>query len=181
MGRNSMQISRRLFLTGLVFIASSIGALFFSQRRRNTSPAKSETINRRTLDAVVDTIVPADQDPGAIAAGVSEKILGLVKAQPNLQQRYARGLMLLDQHAISNSERPLDRLDLDERTDALLSINHKSAADREASVFFARVRKDVLRFYYASETGQRVLGYTPPADGYPDYAEPPPTTGGAAS
>ncbi|MDH3691197.1 MAG: gluconate 2-dehydrogenase subunit 3 family protein [Gammaproteobacteria bacterium] len=176
-----MQISRRLFLAGLAFVASSIGALFFSQRRRYTRPATPETINRRTLDAVVDAIVPADQNAGAIEAGVSEKILNLIQVQSNLQQGYARGLMLLDRHAISNSGRPLDRLDLNERTDVLLSIDHKSAAEREASVFFARVRKDVLRFYYASETGQHALGYKPPAEGYPDYAEPPPRTRGDSS
>jgi hypothetical protein len=44
--------------------------------------------------------------------------------------------------------------------------------------FLARVRRDVLAFYWASEVGQRVVAYRPPLSGYPDYADPPP---GAAS
>jgi hypothetical protein len=51
--------------------------------------------------------------------------------------------------------------------ESLLTGHHAAGVQ-----FFLRARRDVLKLFYTSPAGQGMLDYVPPANGYPDYAEP---------
>jgi gluconate 2-dehydrogenase subunit 3-like protein len=65
---------RRAFVAGIAWISLIIG-------RRASAVAQLVVVSplnpslRATLEAVVDTIVPRDQDPGAVDAGVPARII----------------------------------------------------------------------------------------------------------
>jgi hypothetical protein len=118
-----------------------------------------------TLDAVADTIVPRDSDPGALDADVPRRIRQALEADREAQALYRDGLALVETLARRAGATSFAALDAPAR-EALL----RTVATRGNDLgrrFFDRVRDDVLRYYWASAPGQRVVGYEPPGGGYP--------------
>ena len=131
-----------------------------------------------TLEAIADTIVPRDQDPGALDVGVPGRILAHLSTNPAARALYRTGLTILErmaQQAGAPSFRALDAL---ERERVLLSLTGGPGSSQGVGEeFLVRARRDVLAFYWGSVTGQRVVGYRPPLSGYHEYADPPPPPG----
>jgi hypothetical protein len=131
-----------------------------------------------TLEAVADTIVPRDQDPGAVDAGVPGRILAHLATNPTARALYRMGLTLLDRLAQQAGAASFRALDASERERVLSSLTGGPDGPREVGEqFFVRARRDVLAFYWGSVAGQRVVGYRAPLSGYPGYADPPPARG----
>ncbi len=127
-----------------------------------------------TLEAVVDAIVPRDRDPGALDAGVPARIFAHLSTHPEALRLYRVGLELVDRLAHQAGASSFRALDGPERERILSSLaSGPDSARQPGGEFLARVRRDVLAFYWASEVGQRIVGYRPPLSGYPDYADPP--------
>jgi hypothetical protein len=128
-----------------------------------------------SLEAVVDTIVPRDQDPGALDAGVPARILAHLSTHPEALSLYRAGLELLDRLAQQGGASSFGGLDARGRQRVLSSLaSDPDNRGERGEQFFARARRDVLAFYWGSVVGQRVVGYRPPLSGYPEYADPPP-------
>jgi hypothetical protein len=168
-----LTFGRRAFLAGIAWISLIVG-------RRTPAVAQLVVVSplnpslRATLEAVVDTIVPRDQDPGAVDAGVPARIIAHLATHPDALALYRNGLELVDRLARQAGARSFDALDGAARERILASLQGGPAGPREAgTVFFRRVRRDVLAFFWGSVTGHRVVGYRPPLSGYPEYADPP--------
>jgi len=149
-------------------------------RRPNPALAQSNVVapldlpTREILEAVVDAIVPRDQDPGALDAGVPARILAHLSTHPEALTLYQAGLELVDRLARQSGAPSFRALDGAERERILSSLLNAPDDSREAAgPFVARVRRDVLAFYWGSVVGQGVVGYRPPLSGYLDYANPP--------
>jgi len=172
-----LRAGRRAFL-GSVLWASLV------LQRPNPTMAQSavgplDPSSRGTLDAVVDAIVPRDQDPGALGAGVPARILAHLSAHPEALTLYRAGLELVDRLAQQAGASSFRALDGPERERILSSLASDPASPRgPGGEFLVRVRRDVLAFYWGSVVGHRVVGYRPPLSGYPDYGDPPPGAGG---
>jgi len=169
-----LRAGRRAFLGCLVWASS----LVF--RRPNRAFAQSAVVDpvdrssRGTLEAVVDAIVPRDQDPGALDAGVPARILAHLSTHPDALKLYRAGLELVDRLAREAGASSFRVLDGAERERILSSLAGGPDGPHGAGgEFLARVRRDVLAFYWGSVVGQRVVGYHPPLSGYPEYADPP--------
>jgi hypothetical protein len=127
------------------------------------------------LEAVAETIVPRDRDPGALDAGVPARILDRLSKDSDALALYRAGLELLDRLARQAGAPTFRALDPQQRERALLSLASGGAgSDTVGERFFMRARRDVLVFYWSSSVGQRVVDYRPPLSGYPEYADPPP-------
>ncbi len=127
-----------------------------------------------SLEAVADAIVPRDKDPGALDAGVPARILAHLSAHTDALTLYRSGLALLDRVARQAGASSFGALDAHGRERVLSSLGDgRDGRPGEGERFVARVRRDVLAFYWGSELGQRVVGYRPPLSGYPEYADPP--------
>jgi hypothetical protein len=170
---SSLRSGRRTFLG--IFLWTSIVL-----RRPRRAFAQSPTLgpldaaSLATLEAVADSIVPRDQDPGALDAGVPGRILAHLATHPSALTLYRAGLGLLEGLARRAGASSFQALDGPGRERILLSLASGSGDSRGlAQEFFIRVRRDVLAFYWGSVVGQGIVGYRPPVAGYPEYADPP--------
>ena len=121
-----------------------------------------------TLAAVADTIVPRDRDPGALDAGVPGLILEALRSDGDLRALYRDGLALLEARAKERGASSFSALDSGARAQILASMAGR--AEERGTLparFYRQVRADVLSRYWASEAGQRAVGYDLPAGGYP--------------
>ena len=160
--------ARRRFLGGF------LGALLAWPSRVAANPGKAAPVgvpSRAVLDALADTIVPRDGDPGALDAAVPARILKNLESDPAGRLLYREGAALLDAIARQAHGGPFQSLDAQTREQVLSVLGREPS--EVARQFFRRVRQDVLRFYWASEQGQKTVGYRPLAGGYPEYADPP--------
>ncbi len=168
-----LRTGRRAFLGSILWASLVL-------RRPNLAFAQSAVLgpldppSRGTLEAVVDAIVPRDRDPGALDAGVPARILAHLSTHPEALRLYRAGLALVDRLAHQAGASSFRALDGPEREQILSSLAGGPDGPREADgEFLARVRLDVLAFYWGSVVGQNVIGYRPPLSGYPEYADPP--------
>jgi hypothetical protein len=124
-----------------------------------------------TLDAVVDAFVPKDQDPGAVEAGVSAKLLGLFHKKDEMKQHGEALLARVELVAQHKHRRPFHRLSLNRREDILHKTFYSLREDDQAARRAIRVLYAyVIEAFYLSPTGQSMLGYSPPYPiGYPDH------------
>jgi uncharacterized protein YwbE len=171
----AVKAGRRAFLGCLLWAYSLI------VRRPDPASAQSAVVgplgssSEATLEAVVDAIIPRDQDPGALDAGVSARILAHLSTHPEALKLYRAGLELVDRLAHQAGASSFRVLGGPERERILSSLASAADGPRGAGgEFLARVRRDVLAFYWGSVVGQSVVGYRPPLSGYPEYADPPP-------
>ena len=118
-----------------------------------------------TLDAVAETIVPRDRDPGALDADVPRRIRRVLDVDREAQILYRDGLALVETLARRAGAGSFAALDAQERESLLRTLATQS--DELGRRFFGRVREDVLRYYWASVHGQRAVAYDPPSGGYP--------------
>jgi hypothetical protein len=126
------------------------------------------------LEAVAETIVPRDRDPGALDAGVPARILDRLAKDSAALALYRAGFDLLDRLARTAGAPAFRALDAPERERVLVSLARGgTGSDTVGERFFVRARRDVLVFYWSSEVGQRAVDYRPPLSGYPEYADPP--------
>lgn len=153
---------RRTFLGRLrtVFLAMTAGAFNTASGASNAGPDGS------TLAAVVDALVPADQDPGAVDAGIATQLSQVLESDPWARTIYVRGLRLLNELARDQYRAAFSDLPLAVRGELLQSLLFSGGPNGRQ--FFVRVRSDVLNRFYTSPAGREMLGYTLPNQGYID-------------
>ena len=165
-----MQIpERRQFLSGLV--ASAMLA--------NVAPGPAGAAEHEsslltgTLVAVVDTIVPRDRDPGAVDAGVPDRIAESLANDADLRGLYREGLALVEALARERGATAFAALDVEARERIIGSLAGRAGQRSTVGAsFYRQVRADVLNRYWASEVGQRAVGYDLPSGGYPPPRQP---------
>jgi hypothetical protein len=157
---------RRQFLSGLV--ASAVWPTVAQVQPSPEDSRREPTALLATLAAVADTIVPRDRDPGATDAGVPDRIVESFREDADRRALYRDGLALVESLAQKGGAASFAALDAGAR-ERLLSSLAGRAGERTAlgPSFYRQVRADVLRYYWASEAGQRAVRYDPPAAGYP--------------
>lgn len=130
---------------------------------------------RACLDALADTLIPADDTPGALDAGIAQLLDSSAETNPSLRHYLDALLDALDRWAGERHGQPFDALPLAVR-EALLGEIFTSRDEelRDARTGFMMIREDVFSTFYLSSAGHDTLGYEPPFPrGYPDYAQPP--------
>jgi hypothetical protein len=134
-----------------------------------------ENIDAASLDALLDTLIPADDDPGAVAAGVPEAALARMEIDIVSRNRYRRLLAWTGEQSMDLHQRPFAELSLRQR-DRILKGLYRSDGDalRQLRIDLQVVRRDTFLSFYSSPAARRVIGYHPPIEGgYPDYAKAP--------
>lgn len=174
--------ARRRFLTKIASL--TIGTLAVTacnneneQTVSNTEELEkhSSVLDRQLLDAFVDTIVPKDQDPGAVEAGVSNELLSWFEEKEEEKDKAMMMLDAIDRVANNKFKKPYIKLALEQREKVLdLTIHSRDKQYQPARNTIQRLRSRIIRAFYLSPTGWGMLGYTSPyPDGYPDYSNPP--------
>jgi hypothetical protein len=168
-----MKITRRWFIAAGATAAAAIAAGLRLFGGGHEPAPRVAGIDRRQFEALVDTIVPADDAPGALAAGVAQRLLERFAREPWRAGEYRYGMPRLEALAKELAGRSFVDLDLAQRTRVLAELLRRKGPDAASGrILYVRARSDVLKEFYASPTGQKLLGYRPPLNGYPDYAAP---------
>lgn len=152
---------------------------------------------------IADLIIPSDEDPGAIEAGVIEYIDKLVFSSKKKQVTYTRSLKWLDEFSKQEYGSGNGFLGLDIKNQVkLLKLIYETATMRKRYVtnslerldrkvdkiwddifgvgevgsrFIREIREDVFYGFYSNPLIWKIVGYfgPPQPNGYPDYSEPP--------
>ena len=172
-------ITRRQLFRRLITVAVGVTGITACQddlEVDNVSKKSGLTgIDRTTLDAVVDTIVPRDQDPGAVEAGVSEVLLDLFDKQEEMKKHGEAILAHVEDIAQHKFRKPFHRLSLARREEIIRKIlNSRRDDEQSARRAIVALHGRVIEAFYLSPVGQAMFGYYPPyPNGYPDYNAPP--------
>jgi hypothetical protein len=109
-----------------------------------------------TVDAVAETIIPADDhSPGARAARVADYIdLLLSESEAATKKRWIDGLEALDKESRRRFKAPYVELTPVQAVELLTAISRNELDPKtQLEQFFTRTKEAVLRGYYTSEIG----------------------------
>jgi hypothetical protein len=116
-----------------------------------------------TLDALAETIIPADDhSPGARAARVADYIdLLLAESDDQTQRTWTAGLTLLDVESRNRFKVPYAQLTPPQAAELLTGISrNESSPKTPLGQFFVTTKEATIRGYYTSEIGiQQELEY----------------------
>jgi len=130
---------------------------------------RKEAIDFTALTALVDAIVPADDLPGAVAAGIHAQMRDVIARDRWQRQIYERGFEVINAIARARNGKPFAHLDLQQRVDLLQSLVRSQKNEHAAGLqCFLNAREEVLRRFYSSPAGWNILAYQPPDKGYED-------------
>lgn len=155
----------RLF-TGAALFASSAAIL-----KSVFLPATLSSGERAILKAYLDTLIPDDDSPGAIALGIPEKMAAAAEKDRDYLRLLHIGCSWLD--ATSGSNGFVSSVEA-VREELLDQLEH-SEIPSEEWVFYQRTRRDAFQHYYADPRTIAALDYPGPPQpvGFPDYGAPP--------
>ncbi len=146
---------RRRFIRDVVLVTGGASIL----------PACSSTRGRwrfftdleaQVVDAIGEQIIPTDQDPGAIYAGVTNFIdKQLVGPYRRFQQAYRTGLGGVQETSLAMFGSPFESLKWDDQTAVLKSLESGKAQgatwqNQASRVFFEMVRDHTMQGFYGS-------------------------------
>ncbi len=149
------RVPRRQFLKA-VTVAAGSATLFPACSK---PPARWRFLTEAeaaTVSAISEQIIPADQDPGAIAAGVPNFIdKQLVGPYRRFQQAYRDGIAGVDETSRSLHGARFVSLPWEKQTELLLAmeagkIKGPGWASQSAASFFTLIRDHSLQGYYGS-------------------------------
>jgi hypothetical protein len=109
-----------------------------------------------TLDAIAETIIPADDhSPGARDARVADYIdLLLAESDQATQRTWTAGLAALDEESRRRFQAPFAQLSGAQATNLLTEISaHELAPRTPLETFFKATKDATIRGYYTSEIG----------------------------
>jgi hypothetical protein len=117
------------------------------------------TAHVRFLDAFADTLIPATETPGALAAGVTQFLDTLYREWlwPKERSDFAAGIEKLDAQCLGSTGRALRDNDPSARLQVLKAWDRDSAAVPEEHAkpgFYKQLRALALIGYYTSQVGQ---------------------------
>jgi hypothetical protein len=165
--------TRRAFFGRLAGLITGIVSLAACSKDEETD---SSVTDRSLLNAFVDTIVPKDQDAGAVEAGVPDQLLERFSKKPEEEKKAQHMLKAIDDVSRGRFQTPFDQCTLDQREmvlDILTKTRDKN--DQAARTTIFRLRSRIMKAFYSSPVAWEMLAFAAPyPGGYPDFNRPPP-------
>ena len=126
-------------------------------------------IARPTLDAFVDSVIPRDETPGALDAGVADAVLATIQSQPEVARLLETGLEALERASRAHCGRLFASASTEDRQALLRAL----AEGREppgwgpegppVGPFWNVARGLVVRLFYGSPAGWAEVGFPGPS------------------
>ncbi len=163
-----MPLSRRELLRltlGAGLLAAS-GYLF----RDIFLPSDLTRSEEKTLAALLDTLIPDDEIPGALQFGVMEKIREKARGDYQYRRLVKWGCSWID--SLAGRLHSLRFAVISEKDrDNILTIAMEGDADSLPRIFFQQMRSDAFYYYYSHPGTWPQLRYNGPPQpgGFPDY------------
>ena len=124
------------------------------------------------VERLSEIIIPSDETPGALEAGVSEFIDLMASRDADLQIRLRTGLTCLNARSKAQHGKPFTQLAAEEQTAVLDPLAYKAkfgAGEKTGQEFFNTIREYTVMGFYTSEIGLKELDFP----GFKFYAESP--------
>lgn len=153
-----------------------LGGLAWQFRRARLRLHPVTDLEHAMIARIVDLLVPRDETPGALDLGVHQRVIDKLEGDRTLAKVYAEALLDLDRE--SRAKHGADFLKLDAaQQEGLLQSRSDAPLSTLGGYFFALLRGDTMRFYYARPEVWPSLGFDGPPQprGFLDYSEPPRT------
>jgi gluconate 2-dehydrogenase gamma chain len=116
-----------------------------------------------TIEVLTGLIIPPDESPGALEAGVSEFIDFLAAhGEKEIQQPMRDGLKWLDSTSRKGYAASFTSLSPEQQSEILKGVayrNNTVPADTEGPTFFRLIRRYTVMGYYTSQVGLKELDY----------------------
>ena len=166
--------ARRRFLTKVASLTMGTLAATACSNENDETVSRTEefekhssVLDRQLLDAFVDTIVPKDQDPGAVEAGVTNELLSWFdEKEEEKEKEKEKAMVMLDtiDHVANNKfKKPYKKLAIEQREKVLdLTIRGRDKQYQPARNSIQRLRsRDYQGFLpFADRLGDTLL-YSP--------------------
>jgi hypothetical protein len=167
--------TRRVFIGKLAGLISAIGLVSLPACSRDEE-GSSSAADRKLLNAFVDTIVPKDQDAGAVEAGVPEKLLVRFSKKPEAEKKVQMMLKVIDELARARFQAAFAQSTLKQREMLVDTISKSRDKNHKvARTTILRMRGWIIKAYYSSTTAWEMLAFSAPyPGGYPDFNKAPP-------
>jgi hypothetical protein len=165
-----MGVSRRSFVK-LLALLGSLPALWRSPAAQSKQQAP---LPETTLKALIDTLVPADETPGAVELGIPGLLLKTLQRAPQHQALVQQGCQWLDRQARQLGAVSFAGLNAGQR-EAVLQQLEKLPADTIELRFFHSTRFFVFKHYYGDPRIWSSLSYPGPPQprGFMNYQQSP--------
>ena len=167
-------MKRRTFLQFIGLGAvTGLGGWLWTRYHDNRALTTNEQL---TLKAFLDTLIPADDTPGAIDLDVHSRILAQAARNAHYRRLVHAGCRTLDNLALSSKSRPFHKLGLTPR-DAVVHALVRSEGDKRHR-FFDSTQRRAFHFYYSDPRSWPGVCYAGPPQprGFTDYKQPPATS-----
>lgn len=167
-------ISRRFLLKWIA--GSTLFALFKPVLTLGQEKIAPRPLDRLTLDAFVDRLIPKDEYPGAVELGISGQLLDKAQSSRRYYNLVSDGCLWLNRQAGQRGFKTFAVM-----PEAIQEAVIQQAADSPQRTlpgfFFARLWKDACFFYYSHPAVLKALPYAGPPQpfGFPDHTSPPVT------
>ena len=162
---------RRLLQRAAALLSLLVGARILW---RVFLPPRLGSSGRETLAAVLDTLIPDGDFPGASRTGVLERLVAECEATRQTRRALVEGVKIVETAARQRGAASFSALGDEERAAILREC--ASAAHGSLSWFFFRtVRDRAMRLHYAHPLAWKAIGlrHPPQPQGYIDYWQPP--------
>ena len=157
MARMSRRMSRRRFVDGAVRLALFTPLIHlepFTAAGRTRSPFRA--LDRRTLRAAADVIIPAQrQMPAASAVGAVRYLERIAAADRTVEDLLRAGLRAVAVHAGATHNIRFDQLTIERQTEVLA---YAETTNTPAG-FFGTLRDLVYEAYYTQPSVQQLVAY----------------------
>ncbi len=137
-------------------------------------PPRLDDAGRRTLEALLDALLPEGPQPGHRTTGVMPRLVAELERERQTRRALVEGLRRLERRAGAMGARSFAALGPADRLRAFLDCGE--APDRSLPRFFYLTLRDAaMRLHYSQHAAWRPLGlaHPPQPDGYDDFAEAP--------
>ncbi len=175
--RKKHAIRRRTFLGAGLAAASGAAAISCGRVSPGANYRFFTDAEAATVDAICETLIPADTDPGARAARVVDYIdIQLTRHFKKFQRAYREGIAAVEAASRAKSGKPFVQLSADDQTAVLADVEEKSKD------FFELVLAHTRQGFYGDPrhggnrdmVSWKMLGLPfPPVRGRAHYDEPP--------
>ena len=169
--------TRRAFFGQIAAIFAGLAGITACNRDEEAGNADTDSsvTNENLLNAFVDTIVPKDEDAGAVEAGVPAQLKEYFSKKPGEEKKAQAMLKSIDDISRGRFQNSFDQCALEQR-EMVLDIITKSRDEKykPARTTIFRLRSRIIKTFYSSPTGWEMLAFTATyPGGYPDFNRPP--------
>jgi len=159
-------LQRAAALLSLLFGGRILWRVFFPRRLGDSQ--------RKVLVAVLDTLIPDGEFPGAARTGVIEPLIAECEATRQTRRALIEGVELIDAVARRRGAPSFSAIDRDQR-EAILADCASAENGSLPWFFFRTVRDRSMRLHYSHPLARKTLGidHPPQPQGFLDYWQAP--------